>query len=138
MELDDDCFRLFVDGASRGNPGPAGAGARLLDAEGRLVDESARYLGHRTNNQAEYEALILGLNRVRQFRPPRLRVYSDSELLVRQMRGEFRVRNEGLKPLYRTATGLVESLSSVEFERIPREQNREADRLANLGIDQNS
>jgi ribonuclease HI len=134
----DGWFEVFVDGASRGNPGPSGAGVVVLDEGGRVVDEGARYLGERTNNQAEYEALILGLTKVREFRPRRVRIYSDSELLVRQMKGEFRVRNEALKPLFRKAAGLIDSLACVEFVRIPREENRRADRLANVGIDRHS
>jgi len=133
-----DSIKVFVDGASRGNPGPSGAGVVIVDADGEVLDEGAHYLGERTNNQAEYEALILGLSKVREINPKRAQVYSDSELLVKQMRGEFRVKNAKLKPLFQTAADLFDSLPEIEIVLIPREKNKRADQLANFSIDRHT
>jgi len=129
------CMEVFVDGASRGNPGPAGAGVLIVNDNGDIVDEGSHYLGARTNNQAEYEALIIGLKKVKEIRPPRVKIFSDSELLVKQMRGEFRVKNEALKPLFQEAADLFCSLPDVEIVQIPRGENKRADQLANFSID---
>ena len=126
----------FIDGGSRGNPGPAGFGVRIEDEEGRVVAEIRGALGVATNNVAEYRGLLAALTHLaaHEFRVVRIR--SDSELLVKQMRGEYRVRHPNLLPLHRQARELVSSLERVTFEHIPREANTEADRLANLAIDE--
>jgi len=125
---------LWVDGAARGNPGPAGAGAYLVvpgkDAVGR-----GEFLGVATNNVAEYSALIMGLAMVEGHGLKSVGVRSDSELMVRQMTGEYRVKNEKLKSLFAKATKAVTRLESVTFEHIPREENREADQMANRAVD---
>lgn len=126
----------YVDGGSRGNPGPAGYGARIEDADGELIEELWGSLGRATNNVAEYEGLIAALTFCATHGHRRVTVRSDSQLLVRQMRGEYRVRNEGLRPLFQSATALVRRIGSVEFEHVPREQNTEADRLANMAMDE--
>ncbi len=131
-------MKVFVDGASRGNPGPAGIGIVLTDGEGNLLAEDSRFIGDRTNNQAEYEALIFGLSRVKEIEPRCVKVFSDSELMVKQMRGEYRVKNDALKPLFKEAADLLDSLPEVEIIQIPRKENKRADQLANFSIDRNT
>lgn len=130
-------LRLHADGASRGNPGPAAAAFVLLDGE-REVGRGSRYLGRRTNNEAEYEALIDGLEAARQQRPERLEVLLDSELLVMQLSGRYRVRNARLKPLWERARALLDSLPQVALRHVPRDFNRRADALANAALDARS
>ncbi len=127
---------VYIDGGSRGNPGPAGFGVRIEDRDGRLIEELRGSLGVATNNVAEYRGLLAALEFLvgRKLRDARIR--SDSELLVRQMRGEYRVKNAGLLPLHRRAAELLSRLHRVTFEHIPRAANGEADRLANLAMDE--
>ena len=125
---------LYTDGASRGNPGLAGAGALLVSEEGEKI-ELRRFLGERTNNQAEYEGLLLGLERLKKINARKLEVRADSELMIRQLKGEYRVKNEHLKPLYERACEMLRIFESVALKHIPREENREADRLSNEAID---
>ena len=126
----------YIDGGSRGNPGPAGYGVRVEDEHGRPVAELSRALGAATNNVAEYHALVAALTWAAGHGCRSLRIKSDSELLVRQMRGEYRVRNAGLQPLYLEARRLVAELDRVRFEHIRRELNTEADALANRAMDE--
>lgn len=126
---------LMVDGASRGNPGEAGCGAVIYDERGKLLDEIHRYLGHTTNNVAEYEGLLMGLEGVLRLGGKALRVESDSQLLVRQLNGLYRVKDEKLKPLHQKASSLLRQLQAYRIIHVPREQNRVADRLANRAID---
>lgn len=126
---------IYTDGASRNNPGEAGAGIVIM-REGKKVAEIAKYLGVTTNNIAEYSAAIIGLERAAELGAKRVRLLSDSELLVRQINGQYKVRNEGLLPLYQKVKALIAKLGSVEVQYIPREQNREADALANRAIDE--
>ncbi|MBI5286581.1 MAG: ribonuclease HI family protein [Deltaproteobacteria bacterium] len=130
-------FSLYVDGASRGNPGEAGAGVVILDEDGNMVKRLKYYLGVTTNNQAEYKALLLALKEVcsKQYAVGRLKIYSDSELLVRQIKGEYRVKDKGLKPLYQEVMGLLRGLKGYDIIHISREENSVADRLANQAID---
>jgi ribonuclease HI len=128
-------FTAYTDGAARGNPGPAGAGVWLLDADGNCVAEETRYLGETTNNVAEYSALVVALERALALGATRLEVRSDSELLVRQMTGAYRVKHPGLKPLFERAQALARRIGDVVYVHVRREANREADRLANLAID---
>lgn len=125
---------LYTDGASRGNPGLAGAGAFLVAEDGTTI-ELRRFLGERTNNQAEYEGLLLGLERLKKIRATGLEIRADSELMIRQLKGEYRVKNEFLRPLYERARKMLEAFESVRLTHVPREQNREADRLSNEAID---
>jgi len=131
----EDRLIIYFDGASRGNPGRAGAGIWVTDGEGKKVSEISRYLGHKTNNQAEYWALLLGLREAKRLRGKSLHIFTDSELVERQIKGIYRVRNLNLKALHRTVMQSLKAFSSVEIESIPREENREADRLANEAID---
>ncbi|MEW5763996.1 MAG: ribonuclease HI family protein [Acidobacteriota bacterium] len=126
---------LHTDGGSRGNPGPAGAGGVLLDAEGGRVEDFALPLGVATNNEAEYHALIEGLKRAKARRPSRLVVRADSLLVIQQMRGAWRIKDRKLVKLHLEARRHLPSCPVV-FEHVPREKNVEADRLANLAMDQ--
>jgi ribonuclease HI len=127
---------LMVDGAARGNPGPAGCGAVICDEKGAVVRELSRYLGHATNNVAEYEALLMGLEALVELTRHKIVVQSDSQLLVRQLNGEYRVKDEKLKVLYRRATSLLRQFASYRIVHVRRELNKAADRLANRGIDE--
>lgn len=126
---------LRTDGGSRGNPGPAAAGVIIEDATGRVVARGRRFLGHMTNNQAEYRALILGLKAIAGYRPRQVTIYLDSELVVNQMNGRYRVRDELLRPLYEEAKSIAAALPGARFAHVPRAQNRLADALANEALD---
>ena len=126
---------IHIDGASRGNPGEAGAGVWLASQEGERIGEISRYLGHKTNNEAEYWALLLGLREARRLGGDSIRVFTDSELIARQVKGLYRVKDSKLKGLYEAVLEDLKGFSSFEIESIPREENREADRLANLAIE---
>jgi ribonuclease HI len=128
----------FVDGASRGNPGEAGAGVIFKDAEGNVVERHARYLGKATNNMAEYKALILALRRAGELGVTSLQVYSDSELLVNQINGRYRVRVPHLQELCQEAIRLMRAVGRVNVSHVPREENAEADEQANIAIDQSA
>lgn len=127
---------IHTDGAARGNPGPAGAGAVVTDPAGKVVAEVCRYLGDEmTNNQAEYHALLLALKEAAARGATRVAIFADSELMVRQLQGEYRVKNDGIKPLFQEAMVLLRRLGGYTIAYVPREKNRRADRLANLAID---
>ena len=126
----------YIDGGARGNPGPAGYGVRIEDEHGTLIEEFNGFLGTSTNNVAEYNGLLAALRYARQHGHRAVRIKSDSELLVKQMRGEYRVKNAGLQPLYREARGIALALDRVLFEHVRREHNKDADRLANLAMDE--
>jgi ribonuclease HI len=125
----------YIDGGARGNPGPAGYGVRIEAADGSLIDELHGGLGIATNNVAEYNGLLAALQWAVDHDCRRIRIRADSELLVRQMRGEYKVKNPGLQPLYVRARLLAAQLDEVRFEHVRREFNAEADRLSNLGMD---
>ena len=131
----DNAWLVMVDGAARGNPGHAGCGAVILDGNGKVVKELSRYLGHATNNVAEYEGLLMGLEALLQLKKKRIRVQSDSQLLVRQLNGEYRVKDEKLKTLFEKAIALLRQFEAYRILHMPRELNKLADRLANKGID---
>jgi len=126
---------IHTDGAARGNPGPAGAGAFIQDEDGRTVSEDFRYLGEATNNVAEYEALLLGMERAIELGAAHVEMRADSQLVVRQVCGEYRVRNPVLQKLHARVLALEARFASVEYTHVPREQNRDADRLANRAVD---
>ena len=127
--------RLYSDGACRGNPGVGGAGAVITDAEGSVIWEGKEYLGHCTNNIAEYKALILGLKGALAEGYKNLEVYLDSELLANQINGSYRVKNENLKGLMNEVRGLLTSFDTIQVKHVLRSRNSHADRLANLAID---
>lgn len=125
---------LYVDGSSRGNPGRAGAGVWITNREGKEIVRMSRYLGHKTNNEAEYWALVLGLKEAKRLGGNSIRIFTDSELIERQVKGLYRVKDLNLKTLHGKVIRNLKEFSSFEIESIPREQNREADLLANQAI----
>lgn len=129
-------MRAFIDGGARGNPGPAGYGVRIEDQRGELVAELRGGLGDATNNIAEYHGLLAALTWMVEHGHRDVEIRSDSELLVKQMRGEYKIKNEGLKPLAARARLLMMELGRVDLRHVRREQNRDADRLANLAMDE--
>ena len=126
----------YVDGGSRGNPGEAGFGIVLENPSGDVVREVQGYLGTGTNNLAEYHALLVALETARDMGCKSLQVYSDSQLVVSQIRGFYRVKTPHLMPLFDRVRRLIRAFSTFRITHIPREKNREADRLANIAIDQ--
>lgn len=129
------CYRLFTDGASRGNPGQAGAGAVLFSPAGDELIAHSAYLGTCTNNVAEYRALILGLDEALQLGCDELAIALDSELIVRQIQGRYKVKNETLLPLFQQVQQRLSRLRKWSVMHVPRSQNSRADQLANQGID---
>ena len=129
-------WTLRCDGGARGNPGPAALGYVLLDPAGGLVEERGEYLGPATNNVAEYRSLIAGLQAAVRAAADPLQVCMDSELVVRQMTGEYRVKHAGLKPLHAEARQLLARLGRVRFSAVRREANAHADRLVNEALDE--
>jgi len=126
---------LYTDGASRGNPGDAGAGIVILDEQGEELVAQGRYLGTCTNNVAEYQALILGLTQAKQLTGGSIEISLDSQLIVRQVQGLYKVKSSDLQPLFAKVRGLLSTFDSYKIRHIPREENKRADQLANQGID---
>ena len=126
----------YIDGGARGNPGPAGYGVRIEDEHGTVIDEFNGFLGTSTNNVAEYNGLLAALRYAQEHGHRIVHIKSDSELLVKQMRGEYRVKNPGLQPLYNQARVMALGLDRIVYEHVRREQNKDADRLANLAMDE--
>lgn len=126
---------LFTDGASRGNPGEAGAGIQILDDRGMEIYGEGYYLGQCTNNMAEYQALVAGLTEAKKIGSAEIIVNLDSELIVKQINGQYKVKDAKLKPFFEQAMNLLKSFGSFTVRHIPRAQNRRADQLANEGID---
>ncbi|MDA1185779.1 MAG: ribonuclease HI family protein [Acidobacteria bacterium] len=124
-----------IDGGSRGNPGPAAYGVHIARADGAIV-ELKEYIGVATNNVAEYRGLVSALSWARTLGIDRLHVRSDSQLLIKQMRGEYRVKHAGLIPLWQEARVLARQIGDVQFEHVRREFNKDADRLANEAMDE--
>jgi ribonuclease HI len=125
----------YIDGGARGNPGPAGYGVRIEDEQGTLINEFNGFLGTSTNNVAEYNGLLAALRFAQENGHRVVHIKSDSELLVKQMRGEYKVKNPGLQPLYNQAKLIALGLERIVYEHVRREQNKDADRLANLAMD---
>ena len=126
---------IHIDGAARGNPGESGIGV-LIEEDNGATREVKKYLGTRTNNQAEYSALITALETARDLKDREIRIYTDSLLLANQMNGLWKVKHPEIKDLYTKAKGLIEAFRRVTITHVPREENSEADRLANLAIDE--
>jgi ribonuclease HI len=137
-------YTIYADGGARGNPGPAGAGAVVRDESGKRVANISKFLGHKTNNFAEYEAVILGFEALFKLVPPQehetteVLVKMDSELVVKQTRGEYKVKNPGLKEQQARLAHIAAAFGKVTFTHIPREQNGDADALANEAMDRGS
>lgn len=138
MELDNSLnltvLVIYTDGAAKGNPGPAGAGAVIYNEDGIRIKEISQPLGRTTNNVAEYRALILALEEAKNIGGKQIRLYSDSELMVRQLNGKYKVSSVGLKPLYAQAVKQISGFEEVIISHLPREDNEEADALANQAI----
>ena len=130
-----DILVIHTDGAARGNPGPAGAGWVVETMDGDLVEEGCAYLGELTNNQAEYEALLHALRAVELGPGTRVEVHADSELMVRQLNGQYRVKNAELRPRFEAARGALARAGEVHLYHVPRGENARADELANRAID---
>lgn len=129
--------RVYSDGASRGNPGPAGAGAAILDAEtGEVVELLKRFLGRQTNNVAEYQGAILGLSRARELGVREVELVADSQLMIRQLGGQYQVKNPGIRPLYEQVLLLLKGFAKVKLVHVPRELNTLADEMSNRAIDE--
>ena len=124
-----------IDGGARGNPGPAGFGVVLYDKDGQKVAELSEYLGKQTNNYAEYSGLLAALSYALQHEYKTLKVISDSELMVKQIKGQYKVNNPALKELHGKARGMIGQLDSFVITHVLREKNRDADRLANQAMD---
>ncbi|MFY9937702.1 MAG: ribonuclease HI family protein [Silvibacterium sp.] len=125
----------FCDGGSRGNPGPAGFGVYIQGAHGESIGELSEFLGKRTNNFAEYSGLLAALNFALEQGFTRLKVVSDSELMVKQIKGQYRVNSPELRPLYEEAKRRITRLDSFQIQHVLRDKNKNADRLANLAMD---
>jgi ribonuclease HI len=134
-------FTIFADGGARGNPGPAGAGAYITDESGKEVVSVSVFLGVRTNNYAEYEAIILGLEKLLDIialepsEPVDVLVCMDSELVIKQLRGEYKVKHPDMKTQFARVAPLISAFRKVSFKHVPREKNKDADRLANEAMD---
>lgn len=127
---------IYTDGGARGNPGPAGIGVVIWDRDHlRVVDKISRFIGHATNNQAEYHALLAGLQRAKELQALEIDFYLDSELLVKQLRQEYRVKDQELASLFTKAWNLAQNFKKINYYHVPREKNKEADKLVNLAID---
>lgn len=128
----------YFDGGARSNPGPAGYGVYIVDDQGAVLAELHGSLGNTTNNIAEYNGLIAALTWAVDHDVNAITIKGDSLLIIEQMRGNYKVKNEGLKPLHMQARMLVMQIGNVKFEHVPREKNKDADRLSNVGMDGNT
>lgn len=126
---------IFTDGASRNNPGPAAIGIVIKDEDNRPITTISQAIGHATNNQAEYRAVITALEEAVKLGAGQVDMRSDSELVVRQINGQYRVKSASLKPLYQQVKQLQNQLEGFTITYIPRQENTEADRLANIALD---
>jgi len=133
--LKTDKLIIYTDGAARGNPGPAAIGVDIRDESGNTIAGISRRLGITTNNQAEYRAVIAGLEKAISLGARRVTIKSDSELVVKQLNGQYKIKNAALRPLYQEIVKLFGTLESVSITNIPREQNSAADALANKALD---
>jgi len=126
---------IYTDGGARGNPGPAGVGVVIYDERNNKLAEVSEYIGKATNNQAEYNAVIAALKKAKQLRAEDIKVYLDSELVCQQLNQKYKIKNKDLAPLFVKIWNLSIGFKKITYHHIPREQNQEADRLANLAMD---
>lgn len=131
----EEIFKLFTDGGARGNPGPAGLGAIIFNPQGKLVDFTSKFVENATNNTAEYEALIMGLKLAQKNQITILNCYLDSELAVKQLNGEYRIKEEHLKSLKNQVETEATKFEAIKFIHVERSLNKFADRLVNLAMD---
>ena len=129
-------LRLYSDGAARGNPGPSGAGAVLIEPGGQVVAKLGKFLGTHTNNYAEYMGLLIGLKHAKSLGAKEIEVFADSELLIRQLGGRYQVKSPSLRPLYEEAVKLLNDFSRVKLVHVPRAMNAAADEMSNRAIDE--
>ena len=129
---------INTDGASRGNPGPAAIGVTIKDDRGKLITSISQYIGVTTNNQAEYRAVILALEKAKDLEVEEIDFYLDSELVVSQLKGDYKVKNKELASLFVKIWNLAQQFKKVRYFHVPREENKEADRLANQAMDEGS
>lgn len=129
---------LYIDGASRGNPGPAGIGVLILDGTRKRIKEFYKYIGETTNNIAEYNALICGLEEAVKLNADEITINLDSELVAKQLSGEYRVKDVSIKPLFEKALGILKGFAEFKINHIDRSQNKAADKLANKAINLSS
>jgi len=125
---------IYIDGGSRGNPGPAGIGVVILDERGKKIKDIAKYIGETTNNIAEYNALLYGLEEALIIRADEILINMDSELVAKQLSGDYRVKDSNIKPLFERALNMLKSFKGFEIKHIKREKNKEADKLVNKAI----
>ena len=125
---------IYVDGGSRGNPGPAGVGVVILDNSGKKIKEFGKYIGETTNNIAEYNALLYGLEEALILRADDVKLNLDSELVAKQLSGDYRVKDANIRPLFERALNMLKGFKSFEVRHIEREKNKEADKLVNKAI----
>lgn len=129
---------VYTDGGARGNPGPAALGVAFFNISGDLIAKFGKFLGSQTNNYAEYSAIIFALEQAKKMHIDELLCYLDSELVVRQLKGQYRVKNKGLQPLFRKVQMLAQDFKEISFEHVPRAKNKVADAVLNQVLDQNS
>lgn len=127
-------LEIYIDGGARGNPGPAGVGVVVLDESGKQIKNVSKYIGEATNNIAEYNALLYGLEEALILRADDIKINLDSELVAKQLTGEYRVKDSSLKPLFERAVNMLKGFKNFEINHIGREKNKEADRLVNKAI----
>jgi len=129
---------IYADGGARNNPGPAAAGVVIANDKGNILKEYSFYLGEATNNQAEYEAVILALQKAKQLKAKNIELRVDSELIGKQLLGKYKIKDPDLQPLFIKAWNLRLDFETVDIKIIPREQNKKADKLVNRELDSNS
>lgn len=127
-------YKVFIDGASSGNPGPAGVGVVIKDSQGKSLHSISFFIGEATNNIAEYFSLLLALNECLLLSLKNIDIYSDSQLVVKQLKGEYKIRDDTLKVLYKIVKYLAAKFDRIEYNYIEREKNKEADKLASQAI----
>ena len=139
--LDKTYLTIYTDGGARGNPGPAATGVVIQDEKGNVIKKCSEFLGVRTNNEAEYEAIIFALKKAKQLfgknstKQMQVKIKTDSELVTKQLNGQYKIEDEKLCPLFLKVWNLKMDFGSILFESIPRSQNKEADRLVNQTLD---
>jgi ribonuclease HI len=131
-------INLYTDGGARGNPGPAAIGIVIKDDKGKILNEHAEYMGKKTNNQAEYLALLKGLQLAKEHKSQQIKCYLDSELVVKQMNQEYKVKDKDLQSLFIQVWNLAISYKKISYHHIPRSLNKEADKLLNIELDKHS
>lgn len=127
-------LEIYIDGGARGNPGPAGVGVVVLDESGKRIKDVSKYIGEATNNIAEYSALLYGLEEALILRADEIKINLDSELVAKQITGEYRVKDPNIRPLFERALNMLKSFKNFEVNHIDRSKNKEADKLVNKAI----